>query len=173
MPYIEQYINAGSTTTNDYFLISRNNVYYKLKQSDFYTEILTAVGSLALSIDELTDVDTTTTTPVIRDVLKWDGSNWVNDKLNVVNKTAAYTATLADDFITVDTSSGSVTVTLPAVATTTGHEYNIVKITAANTLTVDAAGAELINGATTITTTTQWATIRLVSNGTYWVASTL
>lgn len=173
MPYIEQYINAGSTTTNDYFLISRNNVYYKLKQSDFYTEILTAVGSLALNIDDLGDVDTSANAPVVRDVLKWDGTNWVNDKLNVVNKSAAYTATLADDFITVDTSSGSVTIDLPAVATTTGHEYNIVKTTAANTLTVDAAGGELINGATTITTTTQWACIRLVSNGTYWVASTL
>lgn len=56
MPYIEQYINAGSTTSNDYFLISRGNVYYKLKQSDMYAEIQ-ALGSGVGNFSTLADVD--------------------------------------------------------------------------------------------------------------------
>ena len=35
-----------------------------------------ADGAVSL-IDELTDVDTTTGSPTLNEVLKWDGSNWV------------------------------------------------------------------------------------------------
>lgn len=34
-------------------------------------------GGGATAIDDLTDVDTTTTTPTVGDTLQWDGSNWV------------------------------------------------------------------------------------------------
>lgn len=34
-------------------------------------------GSTVESIDDLTDVDTTTTTPTIGDYLQWDGTNWI------------------------------------------------------------------------------------------------
>lgn len=33
--------------------------------------------STVASIDDLTDVDTTTTTPAVGDALVWDGANWV------------------------------------------------------------------------------------------------
>lgn len=78
---IEQYTNAGSTTTSDYFLLSRNNVYYKLSQPDLYSELQALFGSGIVlgSIDAHTDVDTTTTPPSLNDVLTWDGTNWVPD----------------------------------------------------------------------------------------------
>lgn len=44
---------------------------------DFTTYGVISGGGGATTIDELTDVDTTTTPPNIGDVLEWDGSNWV------------------------------------------------------------------------------------------------
>lgn len=35
------------------------------------------IGTVNLGIDDLTDVDTTTTTPTINDTLVWDGTDWV------------------------------------------------------------------------------------------------
>lgn len=173
MPYIEQYTVMGATTTDTYFLVSEFNTYYKIAKDTIYNEILTAAGSLFISLGQVTDVDVTTTAPVIGDMLKFDGTDWVNRKLNVVNKTSDYTATLADDVITVDTSAGTRTITLPTAASSTGHCYWVYKMNAANTLTVDGNGAELINGSATLSTTTQYACLKVISNGTGWVASTL
>lgn len=75
MPYIEQYINAGSTTSNDYFLISRGNVYYKLKQSDMYAEIQ-ALGSGVGTFSLLTDVDTTGV--VTGSLITYNGTKYVD-----------------------------------------------------------------------------------------------
>lgn len=163
----------GATTADTYFLVSEFNAYYKIAKTTIYNEILTAAGSLFISLAQVTDVDVTNTAPVIGDMLKFDGTDWVNRKLNVVNKTGNYTATLADDVITVDTTGGTYIITLPSAASADGHCYWIYKTVAANTLTVDGDGAETINGAANISTTTQWSCIKLISNGTSWVASTL
>ncbi len=42
-----------------------------------FTNTLSAGGGGSESIDDLSDVDTSTTAPSTNDVLKWDGSNWV------------------------------------------------------------------------------------------------
>jgi hypothetical protein len=60
-------------------------------------------------------------------------------------KTADYTATSSDDIILVDTSLAAVTITLPAVASSTGVELTIKCIDATNACTVDGNGAETID----------------------------
>lgn len=70
---------------------------------------------LALNIDDLADVDTTTTAPVTDDVLAWDGSGWVpteNDNVAVVDPSTDHAVprfdgvagALQDTEVTVDDS---------------------------------------------------------------------
>jgi hypothetical protein len=61
----------------------------------------------------------------------------------------------------VDAASGSFSLALPDAATVAGRIWTIVKITAANTVTLDAAGTEKINGALTYAITTQWSAITI------------
>lgn len=88
-----------------------------------------------------------------------------NLALSLATKTADYT--LAAE--TVILVSGVTTLTLPPAAGCTGRVYIIKKTDATNTLTIDPNGSETIDGsATSITSTTQWETWRLYSNGTAW-----
>ena len=41
----------------------------------------TGCWSVELSIDDLTDVDTSTNTPAVGEILIWDGTNWVPESL--------------------------------------------------------------------------------------------
>lgn len=87
----------------------------------------------------------------------------------VVTKAANYTALDTDETILVDASSGSVTVALPSAVYRAGKVYNVKKIDAsANSVTIDPYGAETVDGAATKSTTTQWANMRVQSNGTAW-----
>lgn len=76
---------------------------------------------------------------------------------------AAATLTNGDDVVLVDTTGGSVTVTLPPAARSPGKWYWIKKMTAANTLTVQRAGSDTIDGATTLAWTTQYKVYALAS----------
>ena len=88
-------------------------------------------------------------------------------------KTADYTLTLNDHAATFDASGAARTATLPALSTVTaGQEYIVIKIdSSANALTLDGNAAETINGAASISTTTQWAALRVKANAglTAWV----
>lgn len=71
--------------------------------------------------------------------------------------------------VPVDTSGGSVTLTLPPAAPHVGYRLEVKKLTAANTVTLDGAGSETIDGAATLAWTTQWQSYSVVSTGTAWV----
>jgi len=93
----------------------------------------------------------------------------------IVTKTSNYTATNNNYTILVDATGGNVTITLPAAAlaynsvTGVGQVLNIKKIdSSGNSVTIDGNGAETIDGATTVATTTQWTSYTLQSNGTAW-----
>lgn len=95
--------------------------------------------------------------------------------LPIASKAADYTATLADHTILIDASAGNVTVSLPAVATThngangVGHIYRIKRIDASgNAATIDADGAETIDGAATHTLAAQYDAIAIQSDGSAW-----
>jgi hypothetical protein len=68
----------------------------------------------------------------------------------------------------IDTTSGNVTVTLPTAKEAKGEWIVFKKIVAANTMTIDGNESETIDGATTQSTTTQWSTLEIVSDGTSW-----
>jgi hypothetical protein len=88
---------------------------------------------------------------------------------NIVETAVDYTA-ITNDFIAVDTTVATRTITLPLASSSIGIEINISKIDAsANDVIIDGNGAELINGELTQTITAQWTNITVVSVGTYWI----
>lgn len=65
---------------------------------------------------------------------------------NTTTKTANYTATLSDDVILVNASSGIITITLPVASTATNKDLWIMKKEASiNAVTVEGNGSETIN----------------------------
>ena len=101
----------------------------------------------------------------------------VSDKANlsspaVSNKTANYTVLSADQnkLITVDATSGSVTITLIAAATAgSGFKIGIKKTdSSANVVTIDANGTETIDGQLTYALSNQYEDVFLVCDGSTW-----
>lgn len=82
-----------------------------------------------------------------------------------IAKTADYTMVEYDDVVLVDTTAGAVTIILPSAADGKWQEYVIKKTAGGNTLTLDGAGGETIDGAATQPITT-W--MRVWSDGTAW-----
>lgn len=80
------------------------------------------------------------------------------------------TATAQDSVILILAAVGAVTVNLPSVLTTQpGRQYTIYKDAAAQTITIDPAGSETIDGAATATLLTgQVNSKTVVSTGTAW-----
>lgn len=71
--------------------------------------------------------------------------------------------------VLVDATSGAVTLTLPAVASSTRRVYNIKKIdSSVNAVVVDPAGAELIDDQSSVSIQSQWNAITLHCNGSVW-----
>jgi hypothetical protein len=84
-------------------------------------------------------------------------------------KTTTYAAAVTDHTILCDATGGSFDVDLPAAASASGLILFIKKVNAANTVSVDPNGAELIDGSSTsVALTTQWSGIVIQSNGTSW-----
>lgn len=69
---------------------------------------------------------------------------------------SATTLTAGDDTVLVDTSGGSVTITLPLAADNPGQRFDVKKMAAANTCTVQRSGTDTIDGATSNAWTTQY-----------------
>lgn len=82
--------------------------------------------------------------------------------------TTATTVVDSDDLILVDTTSGSVTVTLPSAVGRRGRKFACKKLIAANTMTLAGAGSETIDGAATVGITTQYAARTVQSDGINW-----
>lgn len=82
--------------------------------------------------------------------------------------TASESVQPSDDILLVDTTGGSVTLTLPAAGTVRGQWFVVKKLVAANTVTLDGASAETIDGAATLAFTTQYQAVTIYSDGTEW-----
>lgn len=88
---------------------------------------------------------------------------------SIVSKITTYTALSTDFTILGDATSAAFSVTLPTAASSSGKLYNIKKIdSGGNAVTIQANGAELIDGANTKVISTQWVNVRIQSNGTSW-----
>ena len=87
----------------------------------------------------------------------------------ITTKTTTYTATVSDDFINADATSGAFTITLFTAVGNSGAKIYIKKIdSSANAITVDADGSETIDDVLTQILTSQYDAITLVSDGTEW-----
>ena len=90
-------------------------------------------------------------------------------RLNVVSKSANYTATTSDFAILVDASGGAITITLPTAVGNTGRMYNIKKTdSSTNAVIIDGNGAETIDGDVTKTITDQYVSLTIISDGNNW-----
>ncbi len=90
--------------------------------------------------------------------------------LQTVTKTSNYTVTTADHLVYANTSSGNITLTLPAVAGVAQNVvYSAVRTSGSNTLTLDGNASETIDGAATLAVTANNARVDLVYNGSQWV----
>jgi len=69
----------------------------------------------------------------------------------------------------VDATSGAITINLPAASTMDEQRLNIKKIdSSVNAVTIDADGAETIDGELTRLLTDQYANITIISDGSEW-----
>ncbi len=101
--------------------------------------------------------------------LRWKTSSGTVSTVagDVVSKSANYTAVAADRVILATGGVSGITITLPAA--TAGAQYLIKKVDAgAGAVTVATTSSQTIDGATTKLLAAQWASVRVVSDGTAW-----
>lgn len=97
---------------------------------------------------------------------------WFKCLSTPVIKTAAYTFDNSTFFVAANVTSSGFTITLPLAADNPGRQVSVKKIDASgNTLTVGRSGSDLIDGATTVTTTTQYDSWVFISDGisNWWI----
>jgi hypothetical protein len=104
--------------------------------------------------------------------------NFLNrSHLNGVAMTASFVAWADDaagspkDIYYCASAGGNVTVTLPDATTgdaALGRVVTIFKVDAANDVILDGDGSQTINGATTVTMSSQYNYRTIISNGTEW-----
>lgn len=83
--------------------------------------------------------------------------------------TESDTATASDTVILCNATGGNITVTLPAIATNKGKVYFIKKIdSSGNTVTIDGAGSETIDGDTTQVIMAQYTVLMIVGGSSEW-----
>lgn len=151
-------------------------VGFELCIRNFGTAVLTLDGASAETVDGVATVDLYPGQVVI---LMCDGTNWVVQskslKPGVLAKTFAdtpYTVLVDDDgrVVDVDASGGAVTVNLPAVATAKNGFLVVVQKSdsSTNAVTVDADGAETINGQTTYSLPGQYTSATFICDGVEW-----
>lgn len=84
--------------------------------------------------------------------------------------TANYTVENDYDVLEVDTTSGNITISLPAASLHKGRLLYVKRMTAgANTLTVDGNAAETIDGSATLSLSAQYEATGLYSDGSNWI----
>lgn len=114
-------------------------------------------GTLTPSLAETADLGSTSSL--------WRRILGLNIALNVVTKTANYTATTSDMLILVNAIAGARTITLPA-ASNKGTILCIKRINAGtNNVTIQRGGSDTIEGATSITLTAQYQYRLLQADG--------
>jgi hypothetical protein len=89
----------------------------------------------------------------------------------VTEDTATFSVGESDDVLLVDSTSGTVTVNLPTAVGLIGKQF-IIKDwkgqSGSNNITVDGSGSETIDGSATNVLSTNYASLRIVSDGTNW-----
>lgn len=99
----------------------------------------------------------------------WFRQVWLALSLKKIDITSSTTLTVVNDIALVDTTSGSVTLTLQAAKTNPGQVHYIKKTDAtANTVTIVPQAGETIDGAASQTLVAQYDALIVVSDGENW-----
>lgn len=89
---------------------------------------------------------------------------------NIHTSDSPYTVKAVDYTLLCDAALGAMTLNLPAVAGCGARIYTIKKVdSSANTVTIDANGAELIDGALTKVLTAQYQSVQIQSDDSTWI----
>lgn len=88
--------------------------------------------------------------------------------INSVAKSSTFTVDGLATHYVIDSTSGSVTVNLPAASGAAGRFITVKKTVAGNSVIIDGNSSETIDGATTKTATAQYAAAVLWCDGTQW-----
>ena len=90
----------------------------------------------------------------------------------IITRTASYTLGSSDYTVLCNNTSGSISITLPIASGATGRIYVIKKISALTTNPVviqhNGSGSDLIDGASSVSITSQYSAYTLQSDGTNW-----
>ena len=128
------------------------------------------INAAAVTATELASDAVTTAKILDANVTKAKLATGARDA-TAASKSSDDTLDLTEDLIYVDSTSATVTVTLPAASSSSGHEYRIIKTVSANTVVIDGNASETINGATTQTMYQQYETMTIWCNGSEWLIS--
>jgi len=94
----------------------------------------------------------------------------MTSSVDTVTKTADYTLVALNSVVLCDATTASFTITLPTAVGVEGKYYTIKKIdVSVNTVTVDGAGSETIDGEITQIIQNKNVSITIVSNGANWL----
>lgn len=89
---------------------------------------------------------------------------------HVVTATGDHTISAGNEFVVVDAAGGDVVVTLPAAKGFARDVVTVVRSDASgNTVTIQAADGETVNGATSIALPGGYGCRRLISTGVAWI----
>lgn len=81
---------------------------------------------------------------------------------NIVTRTATGTVGAAEDCTLIDATSGNIVLTLPAVTIKEQHNFKRIDSVETNTVTIQRAGADTIDGQSTYTIPFQYGILKLV-----------
>jgi hypothetical protein len=96
-------------------------------------------------------------------------ADYARSQIGVVTKSSDYQVNENVFLVRANCTSNAVVATLPPAANFIGRQIAIKKIDASgNAATLDGHLSETIDGTGTVSTTTQYATITVISNGTGW-----
>lgn len=160
------YVTATTTrkdTFSDNALTTANANPVVADSAGRFGDIFLESGTYKVVLTDADDVEKWTADPVT-------GSIGTSGEVDA--KTAAYTVTLDDNtkIIAVDATTSAVTITLPAAATAgDGFDIGVKKTdSSVNAVTIDADGAELVDGTATYVLTQQGDAALLRCDGSAW-----
>ena len=87
----------------------------------------------------------------------------LHEASKVSTQTSSFTASLLVDYYLIDTTSGAVTVTMPVAKN--NQQLTFIRTAGANSVTLNRAGTDMINGATSLTISTSYTPINLLAIG--------
>lgn len=158
--------SISGTAVKDEDTMSSDSATALATQQSIKAYVDTSISSFSTTLSGLTD--TTISTPSSGQVLKYNGSAWINDTdsgggATWESKSADFTASASTSYF-VNTSSGAVTATLPA-SPTQGDEVRFLDVKGTfdtNNLTVARNGNPIQGDASDMTVSTERAGFSLV-----------